>query len=176
VQQQQQYVTGSPAVPSAQLAAQLQQMQLNGGGQAGMNGLLTSVSAQAEIMRQQAALHQAAADAANDRLTAYIAALAPNSAESMAAMAVAAGMTASSHAQQIMVQQQQMLAKQQQQHMLPSDQLMIMLDDQAAAAAGGPMLMTQGSGGMQQQYVLHGTPQASGDSLMAHHIPSTTWM
>jgi hypothetical protein len=39
------------------------------------------------------------------------------------------------------------------------------------------MLVTQGSAGMQQQYVLHGTPQASAESLMAHHtIPSTTWM
>jgi hypothetical protein len=142
--QQQQYVTGSPAVPPAQfeaLGAQLQQMQLNGESQASVNDLLTSVSAQAaqaEMMRQQAALAQAAANAANDRLVAYIAALGSNSAESLAAMGAAAanaaacssvypnaGVAASPHAQQIMLQQQQMRAQQQQQQqqMLQSDQL-----------------------------------------------------
>jgi hypothetical protein len=199
VQQQQQYVTGSPAVASAHLealGAQLQQMQLNAESQASMNDLLTSVSAQAaqaEMMRQQAALAQAAANAANDRLVAYIAALGSNSAKSLAAMGAAAanaaacssvypnvGVAASPHAEQIMVQQQQQQtrAQQQQQQMLQSDQLMILLDDQTAAAGGGgPMLVTQGSAGMQQQYVLHGTPQASAESLMGHPtIPSTTWM
>jgi hypothetical protein len=201
--QQQQYVTGSPAVPPAQmeaLGAQLQQMQLSGASQAIMNELFVSASTQAEIKRQQAALAQAVADAASDRLDAYVAAMGSNSAESMAAMGASAAnaaacssvcasagvagvMAASPHAQQYMVQvqqqQQQLLAQHQQhQQMLQSDRLMILLDDQAAAAAaaGAPMLVTQCSAGMQQQYVLHSTPQASGEGLMAPRIPSTTWM
>ncbi|WIA23014.1 hypothetical protein OEZ86_009930 [Tetradesmus obliquus] len=96
----------------------------------------------------------------------------------------AGGFSASPHAQQLMLQQlqQQQVAmqqqqQQQQQQMLQSEQLMILLDDQAAGAPAAPMLVTQGSSGLlQQQYVLHGTPQASAESMMPHHVSTTNWM
>jgi hypothetical protein len=185
---QQQYVANSPAAAAAAaahlegVAAQLQQLQLSGASPARVSELLATYSAQAEITRQQAVLAQAAAAAAKDRLVACMAALGSNSAESMTAIgaahqaaAVAAGISSSPHAQQMMVQLQQPM--QQQQQMVQSEQLMILLDDSAAGAAAAPMLASQGSAGLlQQQYVLHGTPQASAENMMPHHNPTTSWM